>query len=271
MRLELPAPLKSTAFLFRKDGRLTSAAVYGTALLITVVLITIFTIILPYDSVGAALVLDRHRGSIFTYPFTIQNITYVIFAAGLADLYIRWRAARAEQAFIGRGFLPEDDASVLQIDDLGPIRRKVSKLYDGENGFLPYLIDLTTTQLQASHSVDQAVSIMQSSLDLLTHRVDLRYQTVRYIAWLIPTIGFIGTIVGIAVALEFIDARKIDIGRVTSGLSVSFYTTLVALLASTVLVFVQHAVQKMEESALNDAAQYCLKNLINRVYVPRAS
>lgn len=102
------------------------------------------------------------------------------------------------------------------------------------------------------------------------HRVDLRYQNVRYIAWLIPTIGFIGTIVGIAVALEFIDPRKIDIGRVTGGLAVSFYTTLVALLVSTVLVFFQHAVQKMEESALNDAAQYCLKNLINRIYIPRA-
>jgi biopolymer transport protein ExbB/TolQ len=263
--------IKGAALLLGKDGQLTSAGVYGTAMLMVAVVITILSIVLPYGSVASALVLDRHPGSIFPYPVTIQNMTYLIFAAGLADLYIRWRAAKSEQAFIARGFLPEDDAAVLQIDDLGPIRRKVAKLYDGENGFLPYLIDLTTTQLQASHSVDQAVSIMQSSIDLLTHRVDLRYQTVRYIAWLIPTIGFIGTIVGIAVALEFIEPRKIDIGRVTGGLAVSFYTTLVALLVSTVLVFVQHAVQKMEESALNDAARYCLKNLINRIYVPRPS
>jgi biopolymer transport protein ExbB/TolQ len=271
MQVQLPININRARLLYGRDGMLAPWTVIALAMLIAVVLIAILSVVLPYDSVGAALVLDRHRGSIFPYPLTIQNITYLIFAAGLGDLYTRWRAARKEQAFIARGFLPEDDASVLQIADLGPIRRKVAGLYDGNNGFLPYLIDVTTTQLQSSHSVDQSVSIMQSSLDLLTHRVDLRYQSVRYIAWLIPTIGFIGTVVGIAVALEFIDPRKIDIGRVTSGLAVSFYTTLVALLVSAVLVFFQHAVQKMEESALNDAAQYCLKNLINRVYVPRSS
>lgn len=269
MQTETPALSKSPTFARGRNGRWNSPMVYVTALLIAMLIIGILSFALPYNSVGAALALDHHKGSIFPYPFTIQNMTYLIFATGLADLYIRWRSARAESAFLNCGFLPEDDSSVLQVSDLGPIRRKVAKLYDGDNGFLPYLIDITTTQLQASHSVDQAVSIMQSSLDLLTHRVDLRYQNVRYIAWLIPTIGFIGTIVGIAVALEFIDPRKIDIGRVTGGLAVSFYTTLVALLVSTVLVFFQHAVQKMEESALNDAAQYCLKNLINRIYVPR--
>lgn len=262
---------KRLDFLYANGGFLAPWAVMTVAIGIAVVVIAILSVAIPYDSVAAALVLDRHRGSIFPYPLTIQNFTYLIFAAGLGDLYMRWRAARAERAFIKSGFLPEDDASVLQIADLGPIRRKVAKLYDGENGFLPYLIDLTTTQLQSSHSIDQSVSIMQSSLDLLTHRVDLRYQTVRYIAWLIPTIGFIGTVVGIAVALEFIDPKQMDIGKVTGGLAVSFYTTLVALLVSAVLVLFQHAVQKMEESALNDAAQYCLKNLINRIYVPRPS
>lgn len=270
MQTEMPSVFKYSTFVYGRDGRLSTAAVYGMALTIAMLVIAVLSFALPYNSVAAALVLDHHKGSIFPYPFTIQNMTYLIFAAGLADLYIRWRAARAERVFLKRGFLPEDDASVLQISDLGAIRRKVQKLYDGENGFLPYLIDLTTTQLQASQSVDQAVSIMQSSLDLLMHRVDLRYQNVRYVTWLIPTIGFIGTIVGIAVALEFIDPRKIDIGRVTGGLAVSFYTTLVALLVSTVLVFFQHAVQKMEEGALNDAGQYCLKNLINRIYIPRA-
>ncbi|MBS0250218.1 MAG: MotA/TolQ/ExbB proton channel family protein [Proteobacteria bacterium] len=269
MQTETPALPKNSDVINVTKRRSSAAVVYGMALLIAMLIIGVLSFAVPYNSVAAALMLDHHKGSIFPYPFTIQNITYLIFAAGMADLYIRWRAASAERAFLNCGFLPEDDASVLQVSDLGPIRRRVSKLYDGENGFLPYLIDITTTQLQASHSVDQAVSIMQSSLDLLTHRVDLRYQNVRYIAWLIPTIGFIGTIVGIAVALEFIDPRKIDIGRVTGGLAVSFYTTLIALLVSTVLVFFQHAVQKMEEGALNDAAQYCLKNLINRIYVPR--
>jgi biopolymer transport protein ExbB/TolQ len=95
----------------------------------------------------------------------------------------------------------------------------------------------------------------------------MRYQMARYIAWLIPTIGFIGTVIGIAVALEYIDPAELDIKAVTAGLAVAFYTTLVALIVGAILVFVQNMVQKEEEIALNDAAQYCLKNLINRIYI----
>lgn len=235
---------------------------------IALIAIAILSFALRFNSPAAALLLDYQQYSVFPYPLTIQNATYLIMSAGLADLYVRWRVARHEKAFLRSQFLPEDAASVLQIEDLGAIRRRITDLYDGEHGFLPYLMDITIIQLQTSRSVDQAVAILTSSLDLMTHRVDMRYQMVRYISWLIPTIGFIGTVIGIATALEFINPQKIDLGKVTGGLSVSFYTTLIALLVSVLLVFIQHAVQKEEEIALNEAGQYCLKNLINRIYIP---
>lgn len=238
------------------------------AMAIAVGFIAILTFSLKFGSNTAALLLDHQQYSVFPYPLTIQNATYLILAAGMATLYVRWRVGQREIAFLKSGFLPEDASSVLQIDDLGPIRRKITDLYDGDNGFLPYLMDITIIQLQTSRSVDQSVAILTSSLDLMTYRVDLRYQMIRYITWLIPTIGFIGTIIGIATALEFINPQKIELAKVTGGLSVSFYTTLVALIVSVILVFVQHAVQKQEETALNEAGQYCLKNLINRIYIP---
>jgi biopolymer transport protein ExbB/TolQ len=238
------------------------------ALAAAIAIIAALSFLLPFGSPAAALLLDHHKYSVFPYPFTIQNATYLIFAVGIADLYVRWRTARYERAFLNRKFLPEDDKTVLQISDLGVIRRDVSRLYDSQNGFLPYLIDISITQLQSSRSVDQAVAILTSSLDLMIHKLDLRYQTVRYIAYLIPTIGFIGTVVGIAVALEYINPANPDLGQVTGALGVAFYTTLVALIISAIIVFLQHAVQREEESALNEAGQYCLKNLINRIYIP---
>jgi hypothetical protein len=47
---------------------------------------------------------------------------------------------------------------------------------------------------------------------------------------------------------------------------VSFYTTLVALVASAILVFFVHLVQAREELAVNAAGRYVLVNLINRLY-----
>jgi len=109
--------------------------------------------------------------------------------------------------------------------------------------------------------------MVSNTMGLLSDRVDLRYQMIRYLAWLIPTIGFIGTVIGLSLALELINPVSIDLGLVVDGLSISFYTTLVALLSSAVLAFAQHVIQEQEEIALNQAGLYCLRNLVNRNYV----
>lgn len=238
-----------------------------TAIVVAAIIITLLTLVLPYNSPGSALLLDRQQYSIFPYPFTIQNIIYLLLAWSLADLYVRWRMTKREYAFLNAGFLPEDSITMLELHELGPIRARVAPLHDAESGFLPTLMDMTILQLQASKSVDQSMTLLTNALSLMGDRVELRYQMLRYMAWLIPTIGFLGTVIGLSLALHLIDPKNMDLGRVVGGLSVSFYTTLIALLASALLAFAQHGVQEQEELALNAAGQYCLANLINRVYI----
>ena len=208
------------------------------------------------------------RGSpVFAFPFSIQALMHILFALGLAELFVRLRVARWEAAFLDQQLLPEDEETVLQVKDLGAIRRRVSALFDGDSGFLPSLVDLAILRLQTSHSVDQAANVMNASLELFGQRVELRYQMVRYLVWVIPTIGFIGTVVGIAAALAFVDPDRMDLRTVTASLSVAFDTTVIALLWSAILVLAQHVAQKKEEMALNQAGHYCLTNLINRIYI----
>ena len=211
----------------------------------------------------AVVLLDRYLP---TYPFTIQNLMLLVFFIGLAELFLRWKTSQWEMAFLSYGFLPEDEETVLQSHDLGPIRRKVKGKFDGENGFLPSLIDLSILQFQGSRSVDQTVSVLNSSLELMVHRVELRYQVLRYISWAIPTFGFIGTVLGIAGALEGLSETSSDLGNVLGSLATAFNTTLIALILSAILVFFIHIVQKYEERSLNLAGNYCLRNLVNRLY-----
>ena len=210
----------------------------------------------------AVLFLDIHQP---LYPFTIQNLMHLAFFIGLGELFVRWKTAGLETDFIHHGFLPEDEATVLQTHDLGSIRRSVKDRFDGENGFLPYLIDLCILQFQSSRSVDQSVSVMNSSLELIAHRVDLRYQILRYIAWVIPTFGFIGTVMGIAGALGGLSEAN-ELENTLGHLATAFNTTLIALMLSAVLVLLIHMVQKQEERSVNLAGDYCLRNLINRLY-----
>ena len=127
------------------------------------------------------------------------------------------------------------------------------------------------TQFQTNRSVEQANAILNSSLELFLHEIDLRYSMVRYSVWVIPTLGFIGTVIGISLALAFAGAADLQdpllLAELTKRLAVAFNTTLLALVMSAILVLIQHVVQAFEERALNDAGQYCLDNLINRLYV----
>jgi hypothetical protein len=232
-----------------------------------VVFIIAFTIIFPKDSHGAEILTDHSKYSHFPYPFTIQNLEHILFFIGLGELWVRWRSALSEHAFVDMHLLPEDQETVLQQADLAPIRRRVAHMFGREHGFLPYLIDVSILQFQSGRSVEQVVGVMNSSLELIEHRVDLRYGLIRYIAWLIPTVGFIGTVVGLGGSLALVPENgNISIYEIAQALSLGFNCTMVALLESAILVFVLYLAQEKEETAINLAGTYTLRNLINRLY-----
>lgn len=205
-------PEQRKAFWQLPDRRAVMMLSIGAAILF----ILLATLILPRQGRAAALLLDRESPH-FPYPFTIQNVEHVLLFIGLGELFVRWRVGVREMRFIDDHLLPEDDSTVLQFSDLGPIRRRVSKLFDREHGILPSFIDLCILQFQSGRSIDQAVAVLDSSLGLTEHRVDLRYGLVRYIAWLVPTMGFIGTVIGLAASLASVPSS----GEISSPQSCS--------------------------------------------------
>lgn len=219
---------------------------------------------------AAVLVLD-YPSLHFPYPFTIQNMMHVVFFVGLGELFVRWRTGERELRYLGERFLPEDEQTVLLAEDLGPIRKRVAGQFDHEHGFLPSLINLAIIQFQSSASVEQAAGVMNQHLELMTHRVDLRYGLVRFIAWVVPTMGFIGTVYSLGASLSAAGDpnRVLDLKEVAKTLGVGFDCTMVALMQSALLVFILHLVQEKEEKAVNHAGDYTLRNLINRLYIER--
>lgn len=231
-----------------------------------IVFIAVLSYLLPADSRVATVLLDRMSPH-FKYPFTIQNFEHILLFLGLGELYVRWRAACHELAFLNHQLLPEDSETVLEASDLGPIRRRVAQLFDKQHGILPSLIDLSILQFQSGRSIDQTVAVTNSNLELIQHRVDLSYSLIRYIAWVIPTLGFIGTVIGIGAALASVPAGgEVSMDVLAHKLAVGFDCTMVALVESAILVFVLHIVQEKEELSVNLAGTYTLRNLINRLY-----
>ena len=239
------------------------------SLFTAIVVIALLSKLLPPSA--AAILLDINRS---TYPVTVQNILWLAFFVGLGELSIRWRAGRLEASQIDRGYLPEDEETVLRPgEDLTPIYQKVRSSKYRETCFVPRLIERCVLGFNISHSADQTNSLLNSSLELYLHEIDLRYNMIRYITWLIPSLGFIGTVIGIMLALNYAgDRANVEspdmLYQVTERLGVAFSTTLLALIMASILVFILNIVQGKEENALNKAGQYCLDNLINRLYSP---
>lgn len=239
------------------------------SLLTAVIVIALLARLLPTGA--AVIMLDINRS---TWPLTVQNILWLAFFAGLGELAIRWRAVRLEESQIDRNYLPEDEETVLRPgEDLTPIYQKVRASKYRETCFVPRLIERCVLGFNISHSADQTNSLLNSSLELYLHEIDLRYNIPRYVTWLIPSLGFIGTVIGIMMALNYAgDRANVQspdmLYQVTERLGVAFATTLLALVQASILVFIQNVVQGREESALNKAGQYCLDNLINRLYSP---
>lgn len=219
---------------------------------------------------------DTLFGPAVDYPVTVQMTEWLAFFLGLGELLVRFVAGRAELAEIGHQFLPEDHDTVLQHDDLMPI---YSRLYKHTQTtaraarlFLPRLVMGAIRSYRSSGSIDQANTLLNSSLELFMHEIDLRYNVLRYTVWLIPSLGFIGTVIGISGALrkaadfDFNSGDTNVLGTLTSDLGVAFDTTMLALALSIILVLLMNLIQSREERALNNAGRYCLENLINRLY-----
>lgn len=256
---------------------------FFAALAIGILWITLLTwLIAPAqgpDSIIGDLLLDKNTVS-FPYPFTIQNLMWLVFFIGAGELCVRHTDGSNEEKQLDRRLLPEDEQTVLRRQDLGDIYRQIRNA--GSSHFwLQNLLSRSILAFQTTRSVSQVSSVFNSTLELYQHEVDLRYNLLRYIVWLIPTLGFIGTVVGIALALNSAGdmfaantSATADLSQLgpelmkslTKQLGVAFYTTLLALLQSAVLMFAMHLIQGREENALNKIGQYCLDNLINRLY-----
>ena len=101
-----------------------------------------------------------------------------------------------------------------------------------------------------------------------SERLDSELSMVRYLAWAIPSIGFIGTVRGIGEALgQAHKAVEGEISGVTQSLGVAFNSTFIALLLSIVLMFVLHQLQLQQERLVLDTETYLDSHLVRHLQV----
>jgi biopolymer transport protein ExbB/TolQ len=117
-------------------------------------------------------------------------------------------------------------------------------------------------------NIQDSATAVRNLCESEMERQESELSIIRYIAWAIPSVGFIGTVRGIGAALAQANrAVEGDITGVTQNLGVAFNSTFIALIISIVLMFFIHQLQLAQERLVLDTESYCDENLIARLRV----
>lgn len=117
-------------------------------------------------------------------------------------------------------------------------------------------------------SVQNASESITPALDALIVKNEADLSLVKYIAWAIPSIGFLGTVRGIGMAMTQAEiAVSGDIGPMTESLGMAFNSTFVALLASIIIMLMLSFLGRAQDEQLVRVQEYCEKYLIKRISI----
>ena len=164
----------------------------------------------------------------------------------------------------GERIIPED-----ALDRYKELRTAVEREPRWRERLLPECLLAALHRFHASSSIQDAANAIRERAELAGDRLDSSLSLVRYIAWAIPAIGFIGTVRGIGDALNFAEqAIHGDISSVTTGLGLAFNSTFVGLSMCIVLMFFLHMVQQRQEAFVIETQTYCRDKLIDTMKVP---
>ena len=131
---------------------------------------------------------------------------------------------------------------------------------------LPRALSAALHRYSATGNVQDVSAAAREVCQTESDRLESELSIIRYIAWAIPSIGFIGTVRGISDALaQAHRAVEGDITGVTQSLGVAFNSTFVALAISIVVMFFVHQLQLAQERAVVETETFCDRYLIHRL------
>jgi biopolymer transport protein ExbB/TolQ len=196
-----------------------------------------------------------------------QETCFIMLFWALAIMGYKGRKTLEEKAILDRALLDIPDGTSVLPEDAREYSRSLEAMPAEEQDLLLPRTLLSALQRFATTGSIQAVSdTIKESCEVESDRLDSEMSMVRYIAWAIPSIGFIGTVRGIGDALgQAYKAVEGDISGVTVSLGVAFNSTFVALVLSIIIMFCLHQLQLSQERLVLDSQRYADKRLMRHL------
>jgi biopolymer transport protein ExbB/TolQ len=174
-----------------------------------------------------------------------------------------------DRKLLDRDYVKIGEAQVVLPEDARVYSRPLEALsHEEQEGFLPRLLMVAYNRFGATRSVQDAAEAVKVECEFEAASMDTKLSMVRFTAWAIPAVGFVGTVRGIGAALqEAQGAMGGDISGVTMGLGVTFNATLTALCSCIVVMFWMHQLQQFQDRLVLDARTYVDRQLLRKLRV----
>jgi len=196
-----------------------------------------------------------------------QEAEIILMLWALAIMGYKAQAQRREQQALDADLLRLPDGMKILPEDTREYARQIENLLPESRELLvPRALLGALVRFGATRSVGDASTVAHGLCQSEADRLDSDLALLRYIAWAIPAIGFIGTVRGIGDALS--QAHKAvtgDISGVTEGLGVAFNSTLIALLLSILLMFLMQQLQRVQERRVLDTETWLDRTVIRNL------
>jgi len=198
-----------------------------------------------------------------------QEVEIIHFIWALLILGYKAVLVRRERKLLERELIHVPEGIKVLPEDAKDYARQLEALPPEDKPMLVVrALQRTLDRFAATRSIRDSAETSKSVCDSEADRLDSGLAMIRYIAWAIPAIGFIGTVRHIGDAL--LQAHKAvtgDISGVTSGLGIAFNATFVALLLTLILMFFLHQLQQSQEQFVHDTDHWIDQHLIRHMQV----
>jgi biopolymer transport protein ExbB/TolQ len=174
--------------------------------------------------------------------------------------------------------VPTDHDFVLSSATVDVVMEAIYSAVDDPKRFVLFnRIVIALSNLRNLGRVSDVDDILRSRASNDESAMETSYSVVSSLIWAIPVLGFIGTVIGLSVAIgEFtgvlqaatdLSQIKDELKQVTAGLAYAFETTLEALVAALCIQFMMTFLKKAEEEFLDACSDYCVRHVVNRLRI----
>ncbi|HXH32419.1 MAG TPA: MotA/TolQ/ExbB proton channel family protein [Bacteriovoracaceae bacterium] len=193
----------------------------------------------------------------------IQTFTYLAFFCAWFEVQDKLKVIKRERRAFTLGLIPTGEKHVFLPADINNLKFKLIEFEKKDKYILSDLLKKACTKFRASGSLSDLIEIVSIQIEVSQEKCEGGQSVIRYLTWVIPSIGFVGTVIGISQAM--IVANSGDMVKITSLLGIAFDTTLVALVLSIVIMWFVHQLQEETDSFHSDLKEFVIENLINKI------